>query len=825
MFNLPSVFFRPDSLISPVQVGSGVSDESAAASPENPSIIVAAVRPKASVKAQRVVHKPPRSPVKGLLSAEKEEDEEPLGASKLDNLGHSPLQEKLKIPEWQRSTLSSTFKERCKMFERKIQQTTREQKESCQKPKKSPPTLTIRNRSNSLDKLSALKIKQEDEQAQASGTRKQDRLASFRGKVKSASLEEKIEKFDFDVQETHQKASDEPNQKDTLAPEVQPNEKRDLRSKSPIKMSKTLSNNQAVTENDDNVTDRCSDNLPEMAHPTRSFTPTTKSDSQYCLSPNIPAEQKPTDGVALPCRPPSEEPSSTLVESGMEVTSKEMQRKHDEKKMESTARRKNKSLEVKALPRGKRNIMESNVGPLKTAQKSTDQTDIKRSLVETPKLICEEPAVEDESDTSKLQAHKEEESQQWATHHPDVQVSSEVDAPHISKSIEPNDLYQPVRKKCMMDPAFRTSSAMANKSEASAKVSIETDLEAMDVDNSSAPQDCFAKMEVESTEMNSLRALDQETGDQGIDVEQPQLKKCSVDITKHRELAQKSVTKKDDGDTTKKTISDLEVQRKSGKSSEAAEDHKIMLKPDGIEGPEAFEASKESYKRSSVKQRCKERKRRKTTVLATGSDVSRNEKEDELGEEESDESSTSGEDDMLTPPVFQQPLEDIVVNPGSPATFVCIISGNPAPDVHWKKDKMAVESSGSCLLGSEGGRHWLSVPVAATSDGGIYSVTTSNEVGVTGCSAMLTICPGENSDYMEVSSNEKNVCPVEKEEANAVNEGNVSPVKDKPTISSSEAATVVPVQDPMTTEQPATPIGESGHPPIFKVMIDAHPRC
>uniref|UniRef100_A0A8C4QC61 Ig-like domain-containing protein n=1 Tax=Eptatretus burgeri TaxID=7764 RepID=A0A8C4QC61_EPTBU len=814
----------PDSLISPVQVSS-VRDESAAASSENPSITVAAVGPKAPVKVKRVVHKPPRSPVRGLLSAEKEDDEEPPGASKLDSLGHSPLQEKLKIPEWQRSALSSTFKERCKMFERKIEQTTREKKESLQKPKQSPPTLTIRNRSHSLDKLSALKIKQEDEEVQASGKRKQDRLASFRGKVKSASLEEKVEKEDFDAQETQQKApDDEPNQKDTLAPKVPPNENINLRSKSPIKMSTTLSNKQAITGNNENVTDRCSDNLPEMAQPTRSLAPPTKPHSQYCPSPNIPAEQKPTDGVALPCQPPSKKPSSTLVESGMEVTSKEMQCERDEKKMESAARRKNKPLEGKVLPRGKRNIVESNKGSLKTAHKSTDQTDIKRSLVETPKLIiCEEPAAEDESNTSKLQAHKEEgvESLQRATRHPDEQVSSDGDAPHISKSVESNDLYQPVRKKCMMDPTFRTSSAMTNKSEASATVSLETDLEAMDAENSSTQRDRLAKMEIESTEVNSPQALNQETGDQEIDVGRPQSTKCSGDIAKHHELAQKSVTTKDGRHTIKQTIGDIEVQRKSGQSSEAAEDQKFMLTPDGMEGPDAFESSKESYKRSSVKQRCKERKRRKTTVLATGSDVSGNEKEDELGGEQSDESSTSEEDDILTTPVFEQPLDDITVNTGSPATFICIISGHPAPEVHWKKDKMAVESSGPCLLGSEGGRHWLSIPVAASSDGGIYSVTASNEVGVTGCSAMLTICPGENSDYMEVSCNEKHVHPMEKEEANAVNEENPSPADDKPmTVSSLEPATVVRVQDPIITEQLATPIGESGHPPIFKDSME-----
>lgn len=61
----------------------------------------------------------------------------------------------------------------------------------------------------------------------------------------------------------------------------------------------------------------------------------------------------------------------------------------------------------------------------------------------------------------------------------------------------------------------------------------------------------------------------------------------------------------------------------------------------------------------------------------------------------------------------------------------------------WRKDGVPLRSSTTRPIKAEGERHTLLVRSARVADAGLYTVTATNEVGATCCSAILSVRPGE----------------------------------------------------------------------------------
>ncbi|MBN3297320.1 SPEG kinase, partial [Amia calva] len=120
--------------------------------------------------------------------------------------------------------------------------------------------------------------------------------------------------------------------------------------------------------------------------------------------------------------------------------------------------------------------------------------------------------------------------------------------------------------------------------------------------------------------------------------------------------------------------------------------------------------------------------------------------------ESSDDSYVSAGEDPLEPPVFEVPLQDMVVLSGSEVLLKCIIAGNPLPEATWRRDNFVIKSSATHLVKVEGERHTLLIKWAKPSDTGVYCVTAVNEIGKASNSAKLTVKSATLSVPLDISS-------------------------------------------------------------------------
>ncbi|NXT24962.1 SPEG kinase, partial [Syrrhaptes paradoxus] len=109
--------------------------------------------------------------------------------------------------------------------------------------------------------------------------------------------------------------------------------------------------------------------------------------------------------------------------------------------------------------------------------------------------------------------------------------------------------------------------------------------------------------------------------------------------------------------------------------------------------------------------------------------------------ESSDDSYVSAGEDPLEAPIFEIPIQDMAVAVGSEVLLKCIVTANPHPEVSWRKDGVPLRSSTARPIKAEGERHTLLVRSARVADAGLYTVTATNEVGATCCSAILSVRP------------------------------------------------------------------------------------
>ncbi|KAM4870415.1 striated muscle preferentially expressed protein kinase isoform X2 [Urocitellus parryii] len=131
--------------------------------------------------------------------------------------------------------------------------------------------------------------------------------------------------------------------------------------------------------------------------------------------------------------------------------------------------------------------------------------------------------------------------------------------------------------------------------------------------------------------------------------------------------------------------------------------------------------------------------------------------------ESSDDSYVSAGEEPLEAPVFEIPLQNVVVAPGADVLLKCIITANPPPQVSWLKDGSTLHSEGRLLIRAEGERHTLLLREAQEADAGSYMATAINELGQASCAASLAVRPGGSTSPFSspITSDEEYLSPPE----------------------------------------------------------------
>ncbi|XP_060543834.1 striated muscle preferentially expressed protein kinase isoform X2 [Pantherophis guttatus] len=162
--------------------------------------------------------------------------------------------------------------------------------------------------------------------------------------------------------------------------------------------------------------------------------------------------------------------------------------------------------------------------------------------------------------------------------------------------------------------------------------------------------------------------------------------------------------------------------------------------------------------------------------------------------ESSDDSYTSAGEDPLEAPIFEIPIHDAVVIAGTEVLFKCIITGNPSPQVSWRKDGIPFRSNTARPIKAEGERHTLLVRSARMTDAGLYTVCATNEVAETCCSAILTVRPAPAEIHSRLMPRREVSSPVTSDEEY------LSPLEEFP-------ESLTPQHHPVMRVQPRSEIG------------------
>uniref|UniRef100_A0A3Q3KNT2 Striated muscle preferentially expressed protein kinase n=1 Tax=Monopterus albus TaxID=43700 RepID=A0A3Q3KNT2_MONAL len=111
---------------------------------------------------------------------------------------------------------------------------------------------------------------------------------------------------------------------------------------------------------------------------------------------------------------------------------------------------------------------------------------------------------------------------------------------------------------------------------------------------------------------------------------------------------------------------------------------------------------------------------------------------------------------------FERPLEDAMAPSGSEVTLKCVITGNPAPAVTWRKDNVEIQSDTHHVIKAEGEKHSLVIKQMRLNNAGSYCVTAVNTAGRVSCSATLSVQSGETREVSSpIHSDEEYLSPQE----------------------------------------------------------------
>ncbi|XP_042314697.1 LOW QUALITY PROTEIN: striated muscle preferentially expressed protein kinase [Sceloporus undulatus] len=183
--------------------------------------------------------------------------------------------------------------------------------------------------------------------------------------------------------------------------------------------------------------------------------------------------------------------------------------------------------------------------------------------------------------------------------------------------------------------------------------------------------------------------------------------------------------------------------------------------------------------------------------------------------ESSDDSYISAGEDPLEAPIFEIGIQDVTVIAGTEVLFKCIITGNPSPEVSWRKDGVPFRSSTKRPIKAEGERHTLLVRNVCVADAGLYTVCATNEVGEACCSAILTVRPAPPESHSRLVPRHELSSPVTSDEEY------LSPLEEFPECSTPRHEPVMKVQPRSEITPTSTHVGINFKAaPSFEVALN-----
>nr|XP_006823021.1 PREDICTED: titin-like [Saccoglossus kowalevskii] len=91
------------------------------------------------------------------------------------------------------------------------------------------------------------------------------------------------------------------------------------------------------------------------------------------------------------------------------------------------------------------------------------------------------------------------------------------------------------------------------------------------------------------------------------------------------------------------------------------------------------------------------------------------------------------------PPVFTQPLGDVVASEGDSVKLQCIIRGEPAPQIRWYREGALIEPSMDFDIQQKGDMHTLNIPEVFLDDAGRFKCTATNSSGSKSTTCVLKV--------------------------------------------------------------------------------------
>lgn len=109
--------------------------------------------------------------------------------------------------------------------------------------------------------------------------------------------------------------------------------------------------------------------------------------------------------------------------------------------------------------------------------------------------------------------------------------------------------------------------------------------------------------------------------------------------------------------------------------------------------------------------------------------------------EESDDEVEHGDESNGTPPQFETKLRHFKIFEGMPATFTCMVTGNPKPKIYWFKDgkQISKRSEHYRIQREPDGTCSLHTSASSLDDDGNYTIMAANPQGRVSCTGRLMV--------------------------------------------------------------------------------------
>lgn len=104
--------------------------------------------------------------------------------------------------------------------------------------------------------------------------------------------------------------------------------------------------------------------------------------------------------------------------------------------------------------------------------------------------------------------------------------------------------------------------------------------------------------------------------------------------------------------------------------------------------------------------------------------------------------------ETLRAPEFTTALSDAVIQEGSKFTFICRVTGNPAPSVTWFKDGISIQSNPDYQTTYDSGLCTLTIEETFTEDSARYTCTAVNKAGSAETNATLSVKEAESAEQL-----------------------------------------------------------------------------